>query len=355
MAIGGDMLLWQAWPRDTVTGGPESRAVMIYAVMATFVPLAFTAVCLRLYSRWRFTSIGKDDILIVVAFILYSGLTVATVYGIEFGLGLHVWDVPKETAVLMQKCGFTSQVMYPPMLGVIKVSILLFFIRILPVVHDWKVPLRWFAVFIALEESAFMTALFLQCRPIYYYWDKSTEGTCFNQTAFYYVDGGINMATDLCILLLPWLIFRDLKFSRKTRYSVIALCSAGVFTLISSTLRLPYLLQLNKSSDPTWQVPDVVIWSIAEVGSAISFSSVPAIKPLAMFLYRGLREATSGENTQRKSSGVVASRQRSIGITSNTSHDENPSRLSYIQLDDIDPQPASRLKGIGEQTRSPPP
>jgi len=34
------------------------------------------------------------------------------------------------------------------------------------------------------------------------------------------------------------------------------------------------------------QVVDVVIWSVAELGSAITLSSVPAIKPLAVHLLR---------------------------------------------------------------------
>jgi hypothetical protein len=108
------------------------------------------------------------------------------------------------------QCGLTSQLLYPPTLGVIKVSILLFFLRTLPAVHEWRLPIKVYAVFIALEEAAFTTALFLQCRPIYYYWDKSTEGSCFNQTVFYYVDAALNLATDLGILLLPWLIFRGM-------------------------------------------------------------------------------------------------------------------------------------------------
>lgn len=56
-------------------------------------------------------------------------------------------------------------------------------------------------------------------------------------------------------------------------------------TLISSILRLPYLHNLNQSEDPTWSVVNIVIWSIAELGSAITLSSVPAIRPLFAHLF----------------------------------------------------------------------
>lgn len=69
----------------------------------------------------------------------------------------------------------------------------------------------WFAAFVFVEESAFTIGLFLQCRPINFYWDKSVEGTCFNQPAFYYADAALNMTTDICILSLPWILFRSMS------------------------------------------------------------------------------------------------------------------------------------------------
>jgi hypothetical protein len=49
--------------------------------MGAFAPLAFITVCLRMYTRWRFAKIGADDIAVLVGFVLYMGLIVATVYG----------------------------------------------------------------------------------------------------------------------------------------------------------------------------------------------------------------------------------------------------------------------------------
>ena len=109
------------------------------------------------------------------------------------------------------QCGFTSQVIYPPALLAIKVAIVLFFIRCLPAVHDARKWLYGLAAFICLEQSAFTIALFLQCRPINFYWDKSVEGTCFNQPHFYYADAAFNLATDFIILSLPWVLFRSMQ------------------------------------------------------------------------------------------------------------------------------------------------
>jgi len=196
-------------PPGADTNSTETRTALLYGFMGLFVPVAFLALSLRLYSRWRFTGIGGDDILAVVSFVLYLGLTVATVFAAKYGLGHHIWTITQEAGVLMQKCGFSSQVLYPPTLRAIKMSVVVFFIRCLPVGHAAKPYLYGLAAFIFVEEAAFTIGLFVQCRPLNFYWDKSVEGSCFNQPAFYYVDAALNLATDLIILSLPWILFRS--------------------------------------------------------------------------------------------------------------------------------------------------
>jgi hypothetical protein len=102
------------------------------------------------------------------------------------------------------------------------------------------------------SEAAFTIALFLQCQPLNFYWDKTVEGTCFDQPKFYYVDASLNMATDILILALPWFIFRstlslaplapppmalkreanpqkkDLNLSKRRKIELLLVCSVGV-------------------------------------------------------------------------------------------------------------------------------
>ncbi len=42
---------------------------LIYGFLGSFLPVTFVTVGLRLYSRWRFTHVGKDDVLVVVALV----------------------------------------------------------------------------------------------------------------------------------------------------------------------------------------------------------------------------------------------------------------------------------------------
>ena len=75
------------------------------------------------------------------------------------------------------------------------------------------------------------------------------------------------------------------------------IATALLSTLISSILRLPYLHGLNQSSDPTWSVVNIVMWSLAELGSAISLSSIPAIRPLYAHIF--LKKGPDGRPARR--------------------------------------------------------
>jgi len=68
------------------------------------MPLATIAMALRITSRLKFSYIGMDDIAIMIAYILFIGLNVATVFATKYGLGIHIWDVDyPRTGVQMQQ------------------------------------------------------------------------------------------------------------------------------------------------------------------------------------------------------------------------------------------------------------
>ncbi|KAF2464123.1 uncharacterized protein BDR25DRAFT_243382, partial [Lindgomyces ingoldianus] len=85
-----------------------------------------------------------------------------------------------------------------------------------------------------------------------------------------------------------------LQVPRRKKYALLAICSVGCFTLITSIIRLPFLHDLNKSTDPTWGVTDVATWSIAELGSAITTASIPTTRPLISWIFPKFRLTSSG-------------------------------------------------------------
>jgi hypothetical protein len=125
--------------------------------------------------------------------------------------------------------------------------------------------------------------------------------------------------------------------------------SAGVFTLIASVIRLPYLYNLNQpDSDPTWEVVNIAIWSIAELGSAITLSSIPAIKPVWVHAMdgwksrRGVGESSQDTSPSSRTGGTGLSKQK-VPLPLSPRRVSMQGRNSYIHLDDM-PVSAARAR-----------
>ena len=100
-------------------------------------------------------------------------------------------------------------------MALVKISILLFLVRVLPTVHSARLRLRLFAAFITITETIFIFCLIFQCSPVRAYWERDMPGRrCFNQPVFYYIDASFNILFDLCILIIPTLLFRSMLVRR---------------------------------------------------------------------------------------------------------------------------------------------
>src|SRR5690606_949602 len=112
------------------------------------------------------------------------------------------------TLTTPKQSGFCSVIVYAPGTALVKIAILLFLTRILPVVHSAKLPLRIFAGFIAAAQTSFFFALIFQCTPVLGYWERAMPNRkCINQRALFFTDAGVNIAFDIVILVIPSLLF----------------------------------------------------------------------------------------------------------------------------------------------------
>jgi hypothetical protein len=94
----------------------------------------------------------------------------------------------------------------------VKFTILAFYWRLFPPKRFRQVVLAT-GIFISLSAISFIFTFIFQCTPISHFWNKTDGGFCVNRTQFYIVSGGINIATDVFILLLPMPLLWKLKTS----------------------------------------------------------------------------------------------------------------------------------------------
>lgn len=105
-------------------------------------------------------------------------------------------------------------------------SILLQYLRICSPGHARTAIYAVMALVIAYGIETFFSGTFT-CSPVAYFWDITIAGgKCVDKWSLYFANGGINIATDFMILILPVFILKELimpKFQKMFLIAVIAL------------------------------------------------------------------------------------------------------------------------------------
>ncbi|KAK6343144.1 hypothetical protein TWF718_008517 [Orbilia javanica] len=249
-----------------------------------FTFVAFITVALRIYTRARITRyMGWDDWFIMLAMIASFGLYGLQIAAMNAGWYHHIWDVPYDQFVITKKIGLSIQSLYPWILGFMKISILLFYLR-LSVSPPFRLVVYLTLGFMALYTVASSLAILFQCWPFNTRLGDPT-GSCVNVIALNYTIASLNIATDVFVYLLSWVMVRHLKVSTGQKIVVLVIFSVGALVCIFSGLRFYYLRDYWNSSDPTWVAYNVSAMSSLEANVAIITSSAPAVKPLITRLF----------------------------------------------------------------------
>jgi len=85
-----------------------------------------------------------------------------------------------------------------------------------------------FIIFVVAYGIETLFAGVFQCTPIAFFWNPTIPGgKCVERFTLYFANAGINIATDMIILLLPIFILKDLIMPRMQKYILIGIISLG--------------------------------------------------------------------------------------------------------------------------------
>jgi hypothetical protein len=145
-------------------------------------------------------------------------------------IGIHFKDIP--FGAFDTRPGliwnFAVQVLYNPILALVKTSVLLFLLRL----GGQKPGVRISIHVVNFINIALMVAIFLvvmfQCWPVDFNWNPAIEGgKCIEQGVFYLATAGLTLFTDVLVLALPIWIFADLKMKLKTKIALMVVFLFG--------------------------------------------------------------------------------------------------------------------------------
>ncbi|TGZ82628.1 hypothetical protein EX30DRAFT_305028 [Ascodesmis nigricans] len=247
------------------------------AVSMTVLAVMFT--CLRFYARvQRGIGLGWDDYVLAVGVVFLLGCLVCQMFMLHYGMGLHAEFLEPWQVSQMMKTLLAYEIVYSTTVGIIKVSLLLMYIRIFTIPAFRKVA--WTLMCIAVSWAiAINFASAFQCTPVKKAWLPQTPGTCIHVKAFFFGNAIPNIITDLVMLCLPMPVVWTLHSSLGHKLSLSVVFSLGAFTIFASTYRFTTLFQFDPL-DPSWTLADSTTWSLIEGAAGIISACLPTLRPL---------------------------------------------------------------------------
>jgi hypothetical protein len=122
---------------------------------------------------------------------------------------------------------YAIEILYNPILALVKTSILLFLLRL----FGQKPGVRRFIIWVNAANIGMLIAVFfatvLQCIPINKTWEPDMNGTCIDRRVLFTVSSSFNIMTDVLILALPLRIFIDLKIPKRTKIALMFIFLLG--------------------------------------------------------------------------------------------------------------------------------
>ncbi|MCJ1264517.1 hypothetical protein MMC22_004389 [Lobaria immixta] len=196
----------------------------------------------------------------------------------NLGDGRHIQELSHHTTVLLLKDLLATQFAWCVSVGLVKLGILLFYLRIFAVRQHRVATFIMMGVAMCWMLAAILGAFF-QCRPLSYAWNKLQEGNCDERVRFWVAIGISHIVTDVLILLLPVHMVWKLQVPSATKIGLFALFGLGSLICIISGFRLRSLDATN-NSDVSYYVPIPHIWSMLEPTVAICTSCLPMTRPV---------------------------------------------------------------------------
>ncbi|KAJ2897698.1 hypothetical protein MKZ38_004475 [Zalerion maritima] len=252
--------------------------------------LALSSIVARCAARLK--TVGKlelDDWIMTGILCIYLAMCVVGNMAVAKAFGVDITHLDAATVTLGFKLFFFSQSLYLICLTLTKICILMFFLRVFP--HNvFRTAALVMVTTIGLCGTMLLALQIFQCSPVSYNWRGWTgdfEGAhkCLSKQKLAYAAAGVMMAHDFIVIVLPFPILLRLNTHWKNKAGILLMFSLGVFDLVTSGVRLHYLVKFEDTINPSWDYTDILLWSGIEVAVAIIVANLPAIRILLCRLF----------------------------------------------------------------------
>ncbi|KAI9817082.1 MAG: hypothetical protein M1826_001664 [Phylliscum demangeonii] len=214
----------------------------------------------------------------------------------SWGLGVHQYDVRLTDLlphfVKFSYIGLVVQSVWP---YIIKLSILALYLRIFSSSFGNRWAIRAVLVFVSLWTVYSFLQTLLLCIPIAKAWDLSMRGgRCLVVKWPSILNGAMNAATDLLVLVLPIPMVMRLQMGTRQKTGMLAIVLMGSFATIASFVRFGIFVdQTLWRPDVTWTVTPTIVWCTVEGNLGIICACIVVLKPFVRHVFPTLFATSS--------------------------------------------------------------
>ncbi|CZR68219.1 uncharacterized protein PAC_18118 [Phialocephala subalpina] len=259
----------------------ENRTDLLIDVFITILTATGFVVLVRVVSKALDKKLALEDYIIVFALSMSFCSNSMVIAFAHDGFGKHVYSLQNGDLFQALKHFYIAENIYVVVLGLTKISILAFYLRIFQHQEWFRIGVHTLICITILSTAIISILTIFQCHPVTYFWDKDIkDGACLNQNALAYANSGMSIAQDIMIIVLPIPVVVKLNMDIRRKVGVAFMFAVGGFGCIVSIVRLQSLLVFGNSIDPTWDYVSVTIWTALELSAAMICSSMPALRSL---------------------------------------------------------------------------
>lgn len=242
--------------------------LMVFAVIARITAKAFVV-----------KKIHLEDYALMFALVGVAAWTSLYLAAGNYGLGLHIEDVPvDDLSQFLYLCN-VAEIIYGPVTFAAKWSVLLQQRRIFAPTKRggvyWTINVLTYMTFAFYLATTF--SFIFQCWPREAIWNLRVKGTCIDAIAATFSCGVINLLSDTATLALPLWAIWHLQMPIKRKLPVYAIFGTGLFACVMGSMGVAYRVQLLHSIDFTYIITQVGLWTLAEFCAVIVVGCMPSM------------------------------------------------------------------------------
>ncbi|KAH6844493.1 hypothetical protein B0I37DRAFT_164409 [Chaetomium sp. MPI-CAGE-AT-0009] len=265
----------------------------ILGLCIAFALMSWICVAFRIFVRLvLIRAPGWDDVFVVLSLLTISVGLGSICVSTGKGLGQHLLLLEPDQSSAFMHSFYVFNGSYAMSTALIKVSLLLQYMRLYQrgsILHN---TCRALVLFIALWGVAYSILAWVPCVPVSDYWtviyeQDISELRCYGYgsqhvgvlTATYESHAAVNMLLDLVVMALPIPIYFEQGARGKTRMGLVGIIAMGTIVNVFSIWRFATTIEHKAGTyptfDPTWYGPIIIVMAGLETASACICASIP--------------------------------------------------------------------------------